>query len=363
MDDTALESRHQSPAELKQRYRRLKEEQPELRARNAAEELGVAEGVLLAAQTGEGITRLVDEPENILRAVAPLGEVMALTRNDWAVHERKGVYDNASFFEHGGLRQGLFVNPDIDLRLFMNHWKFCYAVTEQSSKGERKSLQFFDRSGAALHKIYLSANSVDSAYQELVTKIQAAAQPAHIDVEPYAPKAPERPDDEIEWAGLRMAWEAMRDTHEFFPMLKKFKVGRLQALRRIGDDFARSVPATALRATLNEAAVRACPIMVFVGNRGCIQIHSGTVQRLVEHGPWYNVLDPMFNLHVREDRIAESWVTRKPTEDGVVTALELFDDAGELIVTLFGKRKPGIPELTEWREIIAALPTAGHPAA
>ena len=48
-------------------------------------------------------------------------------------------------------------------------------------------------------------------------------------------------------------------------------------------------------------------------------------------------------------------MTRKPTEDGIVTAVEVFDADGEIIATLFGKRKPGQPELELWREIVAKL--------
>jgi putative hemin transport protein len=96
--------------------------------------------------------------------------------------------------------------------------------------------------------------------------------------------------------------------------------------------------------------------MVFVGNRGAIQIHTGPVKKLVEHGTWYNVLDPKFNLHINETKIASTWVTKKPTDDGIITALELFDADGEIIATLFGKRKPGIPELELWREIISEVP-------
>ena len=96
--------------------------------------------------------------------------------------------------------------------------------------------------------------------------------------------------------------------------------------------------------------------MVFVANQGCIQIHTGPVAKLAEMGPWYNVLDPNFNLHLNTDGIAWSWVTKKPTVDGIVTALEVFDKNGNLIVTFFGKRKPGIPELELWREIVGLLP-------
>ena len=96
--------------------------------------------------------------------------------------------------------------------------------------------------------------------------------------------------------------------------------------------------------------------MVFVGNPGMIQIHTGPVENLKPMGPWFNVLDEKFNLHLREDHIDSAWVVWKPTEDGTVTSLELFDREGTLIATLFGKRKPGVPEDEAWRAIVNGLP-------
>jgi putative hemin transport protein len=102
---------------------------------------------------------------------------------------------------------------------------------------------------------------------------------------------------------------------------------------------------------LTQAAANALPIMVFVGNKGMLQIHTGEVRNVVDARGWLNVLDPDFNLHVREEAIAQSWIVRKPTVDGTVTALECFDANGNQLVQLFGKRKPGIPELEEWRTL------------
>ena len=73
-------------------------------------------------------------------------------------------------------------------------------------------------------------------------------------------------------------------------------------------------------------------------------------------GPWVNVLDPGFSLHLREDRVAQTWLVRKPTADGIVTSVELFDAQGETIAMFFGERKPGTPEIAPWRELLAALP-------
>src|SRR5690625_7968039 len=85
---------------------------------------------------------------------------------------------------------------------------------------------------------------------------------------------------------------------------------------------------------LKRVVDREVPIMVFVGNPGVVQIHSGPVRRVVEKGDWINILDPGFNLHMRQDHVASSWIVEKPTEDGTVTSIEVFDKEGELIVKI-----------------------------
>ncbi len=355
MKDTTLTNTLLSPKEIRAEYDRLKE-QDGMRARNAASKIGISEGQLVAARVGKDVVRLGDDAEVILKDAVSLGEVMALTRNEHCVHERKGIYENPSFFQHGPMKTGLFVNPDIDLRLFMSHWKHAFAVTEMGKAGARRSLQFFDGAGDAIHKIYLTNHSNETAYDDLVSKHRHAEQETSIKIEGAKPKPEERPDSEIDWEGFRTTWENLKDTHDFFPMLRKFKVGRVQALKKIGTDFAAELDNSAARLVLDRARDSDCEIMVFVGNKGCIQIHTGPVNKLVEAAGWYNVLDPKFNLHLDETGISHTWVTRKPSADGIITAVEVFDKNDDLIVTFFGKRKPGVPELAEWREIVDSLP-------
>jgi putative hemin transport protein len=87
---------------------------------------------------------------------------------------------------------------------------------------------------------------------------------------------------------------------------------------------------------------------------------TGPVRRVQVMRPWLNVLDPGFNLHLREDHIASAWVVRKPTSDGLVTSLELFDARGETIAMFFGERKPGRPELCAWRTLVEGLAGEGR---
>ncbi|WP_158044713.1 hemin-degrading factor [Skermanella pratensis] len=330
----------------------LRKDKPGIRARDAAHELEVPEAALIASGCGHISLRL--RPGgwgDFLEGVGTLGPVMALTRNEHAVIEKTGTYRNIDC----GPAMGLVLDADIDLRLFFNHWRHLFMVREDSHGNARLSLQVFDGTGTAVHKIYLTENSDREAFDQLVAARRTDDQTTAFDAEPPASPAAPTEDERIDLAGFHAGWDALEDTHEFFGLLRRFGLGRVQALRLAGPDRARPVAASALSAVLDSAAGSGLPIMVFVGNRGCIEIHTGPVHRIKTMGPWMNVLDPGFNLHLREDRIATAWVVRKPTADGIVTSLELFDAAGGTIAFVFGRRKPSEPELDGWRALTAGL--------
>src|SRR5690606_34099761 len=164
----------------------------------------------------------------------------------------------------------------------------------------------------------------------------------------------ERPDAEIDVAGLRAAWAELRQTHKFVVLLRRFGVTRAQAMRLV-PEFARPAPAEAVRRLLAAVAGTGDEIMVFAGNQGCVQIHAGPVNRVEEMGPWLNVLDPRFNLHLRQDLVTSAAVVRKPSALGDIHALELFDAAGEIVVQFFGNRPPREGERPAWRELVTGL--------
>lgn len=329
---------------LKERWATFKQENPKTRIRDAAKQLGVSEAELVATQIGETVRRLEGDFRELLKDVPALGYVMALTRNDTIVHERKGVYENVSFTN----QTGLVLGPDIDLRLFMSHWHFGFAVAEN----DRKSLQFFDQDGLAVHKIYLTDTSNLEAYEALVQKYLATDQTVPVITVPYPEKTKEITAERVDVQAFQADWLAMQDTHEFFGLLRKHNLEREQGLQIAPHGHAEQISVEQFRKVFEMAAQRELPIMIFASSPGCIQIHTGLVRKLVSMGPWYNVLDPEFNMHLRVDQINSIWVTRKPTKDGIVTGLDLFDQEGNTIALIFGKRKPGVPEMKEWQDVV-----------
>ena len=336
------------------------------RHRDIAVRLKLSEAELIAAHVGVSAADPIailqatclrkDWPE-IIASLEPLGEVMALTRNASCVHEKTGVYREVSHKN----QIGLVLGGEIDLRIFYQQWAHGFAVTEQTEQGVQRSLQFFDSLGVAIHKIFMTPHSKLTAYEELVKRFTAHEQMVGITPTMPAAKNPELADTDIDVAGLRQAWASLRDTHEFYGLLQKFSVSRTQALRLAEPRFVQQLEVSSCQELLQSAANEGMPVMVFVGNPGMTQIHSGAIKKIAAMGSWINVLDPGFNLHLREDHIASSWVVKKPTVDGLVTSLELFDAEGASIAMFFGERKPGKPELCEWRALIENLIQESEP--
>lgn len=330
------------------------------RNREAAARLGVSEAELIAACCGGDTPdlprawRLRAEWKDIIESFPELGYVMALTRNDSVVHEKKGEFANIDI--NGGM--GVVLNHDIDLRLFLRRWHFGFAVEEPSRVGLRRSFQFYDLDGTAVHKVYLTDKSNVEAWLALRERYLHDDQSTELPVEAVSRRETTLADTEIDVARLRSDWVSLKDTHDFFPMLRRHKVGRVQAMRLVGPEFARAVANDMLRRVFTAAVERELPIMVFVGSAGVVQIHTGPIRRLKDAGPWFNVLDPAFNLHLKEGDIASSWIVRKPTVDGDVTSLEVFDRHDNNLALIFGERKPGRAELEEWRALLADVERA-----
>ncbi len=332
------------------------------RAIDAAAAIGVSEGQAVAAHAGAHDHALQAVPlrgpwVELLQALELCGPVMALTRTEGVVHEKVGVYQNISATGHMGLALG----HEIDLRLFFGKWHAGFAVLEPAHKPENpptQSLQFFDVHGTAVHKIFVRAETDREVFNDIVAQFTGADAVPTFTTAPVA--TPPAPDADCDAAGLLQAWSGMTDTHQFFGLINKFGVERQQAFRLVQGHFTERAAPSVVRSLLDEAALNGTSIMVFVSSSGCIQIHSGPVLRVepmvTPTAQWLNVLDPGFNLHLREDLIANAWIVQKPTDDGVVTSVEVFDGKGALMAMFFGARKPGIPEQQAWRDIAARLP-------
>jgi len=327
------------------RIRALRAEEPKLHARDFAARHGLAEAELVAAQVGHGATRIAAHPDQLIPRVCTLGDVMALTRNESCVIERRGTYENY----HSGAHAQMVLGDEIDMRFFGKHWLHAFALEE----GDSRSIQVFDAAGDAVHKVHLKPSSDVAAFARLVEALRLDDQSDSLVLEPRAiTEAPKGDAERVEV--LRSEWSKMTDTHQFLRLVSKLKFNRLGAYRLVGAPHAVAMAPESVGLLLDRVAATQTPLMIFVGNQGCIEIHGGTIENVTPMGPWINVLDPRFNLHLRGDHIAEVWLVDKPTTNGPALSLEAFDADGGLILQIFGSRKHG--GIDAFNATLAGLP-------
>lgn len=325
-------------------------ENPKMRDRDLADKLGISEAQLVAAHCGHGVTAIDPHMDGFMGAAASFGEVMALTRNEDCVIEKVGAYANYRYGPHASM----VLNDDIDLRMFPAHWRYAYMVEKETEIGIRRSLQAFDEAGDAVHKIFLRDGADLAAWDKAKAELRLAEQAQTLTVEARQPDEPPRSaPDKLDI--LRKEWARMTDTHQFLRLTAKLKMNRLGAYRIAGAPFVRPLAVSAFNDMLEKVQAQGLEVMVFVGNRGCIEIHSGPIHTLKPMGPWQNVLDPGFNLHLRLDRIAEVWAVDKPTQRGPAVSVEAFNKDGGLILQVFGVGKEGRDCRPAWGELVAGL--------
>ncbi|WKN30258.1 hemin-degrading factor [Porifericola rhodea] len=346
------------PQDYYEAWKALERTKPGIRIREAAKVLGLSEAQLLATTLSNDCVRLEGDWQQMLKAFKSLGYVMSLTRNDACILEHKGSFQKVSTFGNESHAMGTVIGP-IESRVFFKHWHVAFAVVQEKRGRILKSIQVFDKAGDAITKIYLQNQSNEKAFYELVNTFRAKVQSPEVHVQPYND---EDFTEEIDRESFLQDWASLKDTHDFFPMLRKHKVDRFHALKLAVEKYTYQIERSAIQQILEVAAQQKLPIMIFAGNRGNLQIHQGKVRtiRLLERGhtgveQWLNVLDPEFNMHLRLDLVDTAWVVKKPTQDGIVTAVELYDADRRLITQFFGLRKPGIPQKEDWTQLVEGL--------
>jgi len=329
--------------------RALRADNPKARARDFAALHDITEADLIAAHVGLGVTRIDATPDRLIPHVQAMGDVMALTRNESCVHERRGIYEEY----HAGAHAQMVLGAEIDLRIFPAHWMHGFAVAEESPEGVKRSVQVFDAAGDAIHKVHLKPESDVTAFDSMVAALRLPDQDDRVALSPRTPVEAAK-GDPARAPALRADWDRMSDTHQFLKLVRGHKMNRLGSYRVAGSPYAQRLELQAVTQALHAAADGKVAVMIFVGNLGCIQIHGGLIEKIVPMGPWINVMDPRFNLHLRADRLAEVWLVNKPTKHGAILSVEGFDARGELVLQIFGSRKEG--SIDAWNAICGGLP-------
>jgi putative hemin transport protein len=298
----------------------------------------------LAVGIPHRVTRLKGPFSALLYRIGEIGAVTILSGNESAIQERTEVYDHA-----GG--------ESISCR----QWKYGFAVNDKSEEGRlQRGLHFFDGDGNSTHKIMLHESSMVDAYHAIVRDFAAAEQAPVLDIFRSRPLTANDGVNRIDVNRLRADWARVNRTEDFLASQIEFDHLRLHKLRLAGKAFAHQVANDSVRVLLQKMADLGGTVMALVGNAGIVQSYQGRVKQILRSDAWLNIVSHDYRLRLREDHIDSVWVAKKPTTDGIVTSLELFNRQGISIARFFSCTEPGRPEPKEWRDsIMRLLPVFG----
>ena len=255
----------------------------------------------------------------------------------------------------GGPQTGLLLDPGgLDLRLLYTHWHWACLIrdpmpdTSVEEAQWRWSLQIFNQHGCAVHKCFALENPLPRPWGALAA-LGTRDTPAFTQSMPRLKRPlPEAPT-------LASEWGAMRDAHQFFALLQRHHLERIEANQLMEGRYTRSLPVQALETALQYASLRALPLMLFVASPGCVQIRTGKLPTPQRARGWLNLFGEQFTLHLNDTAIDQVWQVSKPNRDGGVTSIEAFDAEGSLVLQLYAERQEGRVERREWRQLLGKL--------
>lgn len=298
--------------------------------------MGVGEAELVASGCAGNAVRLDGPWPALLAEIGELGLLMGLTRNDEAVHEKTGRYDRISTAGDWLLLSGHGVNT----ALLTGLWHAGFAVCETTRIGERRSLQFFDARGGAVYKLYLTEHADPAGYQRLVD--------AHRAADP-SPNLRLPADSMLDAAGA----DAVSGLPEHWQ--RWFKASFF-AGDAAGIHASRPIAVPVFAELMQQLTDMQLPIQMIVRNQAAIQVHDGPIRNLMIAGPWLNVLDQDFNLHLNQTAIAGLRTVNLPYRGHNPQGLQLCNARGQTIASLFGPYESADGGSPLWNDLLAGLP-------
>lgn len=316
-----------------------------------ADGLCITEGELVKARLSHDAVLLkIDNIKNFIESLENLKEIKTVTRNRYAISILNGIYKNQYLYGYKSMdvsaQAGLILNPrELDLRIFFRHWAYIFYI-EDSERGD--SLQIFDNEGNAVHKIYPTLNTDIALFKSIKNKYNSDLREILFEKNPSF-----FPDGEITFnKQIDDDWRKMCDVHDFYMLMHKYKMDRLSLLKSVKSDLACQVDNGIIERIFTNTKEMLNEIVIFVSNKGCVQIFTGIPDKIFYKDDWLNIFNNNFKLHIKNNQIHSSWIVKKPCENGYVNSIEAYAEDGTLIIQIYGQRNEGEKERELWREVI-----------
>ena len=281
---------------LKKKWISFQSDNKKIRIRDAANQLGVSEAELLSTEICQNTFFLsINNYNTFFQDILSLDKIMFLIRSNSVVHEKivrtKDIklINNYLFYNESNNSNLL----KFDIKLF----KYAFFQSKKHRKIDLKSFQIFNFKGDAILKIYLKGDD-KIKFNEIGLKYKCNYN-YELQSKSVVKSNNNNPKKHIDLYFKDIVEKSKK--REYF--LKE------NPLRRI------------LASTSKSKEL----IQIYAIGLGTIQYHEDIVDKIIDYGPWINVIDEDFNLHVLEKKLTQFILTEYKNKSQLYYAIDFYD--------------------------------------
>ena len=280
---------------LKSKWKTFQKDNPKVRIRDAAYQMKVSEAELLSTEINETVSfLLIEDMTAFIKDVLKVDKIMLLIRSDYVVHEKTIKTKNIRLEENQII--DLDKNDCSILDFNIDAFEYVFFQKKMHSNRELKSFQFFDKAGMAILKIYLKGKDL-GFFDEIDLKYKKT---------------------------YNYEMQSDLDINNSNLLDSKIKIN-LPFDTINSKTTCRDISVKSLRLILENASDMKTPIQIHALGLGTIQYHRNTVRNIVDYGPWVNVIDQKFNLHVLENGLTRASLIQYQFKDCQQYLINFFD--------------------------------------
>ena len=280
---------------LKSKWKTFQKDNPKVRIRDAAYQMKVSEAELLSTEINETVSfLLIEDMTAFIKDILKVDKIMLLIRSDYVVHEKTIKTKNIRLEDNQII--DLDKNGCKILDFNIDAFEYVFFQKKMHSNRELKSFQFFDKVGRAILKIYLKGKDL-GLFDEIELKYKKI---------------------------YNYEMQSDLDINNSNLLDSKIKIN-LPYDTSNSKATCRNISVKSLRLILENASEMKIPIQIHALGLGTIQYHIDTVRNIVDYGPWINVIDQKFNLHVLGNGLTKASLVQYQFKDCQQYLINFFD--------------------------------------
>lgn len=280
----------------------------------------------------------------IFEHLAKLGKVSTTLFSNSLNHTVQGKFADM----HSRNNTLMHFHPNIDTRLFTAKWRYVYA-TEQD---KIVCLHFFSRYGDLIYRVCSTSLEQYPQLKKFISKYASKETSSPDITESFTkPKHAKPINKEL----LTEQWATMTNVHQASKIFKYNGNDPITVYTALGKNYALKISAVKLIDFFSIIAKHQLNLMMFSRNYAAVQCYVGSISKLICFDGKIEISITDFNFIMRVSQLGDIWLITKPTDNGFVNSINIFDKTGNENLILTDKRTKSEPESDSWLKSIQQI--------